>query len=190
LREKVLLIGLSTGGPAHINRLLSRIKKLHAHIIIAQHMKEELIDFFLNDLQSSFDFEFSSTPIVLSTSKKRVVICGKSAVISNVSSSQINIENSKTIGRYTPDIDRLFLSAVPLCKSFDVYASLMTGIGDDGTKGLLELKKCGAVTIAESKDSAPVFGMPRCAIDHNAVSHIFGLDDMITFFASEGLIDV
>jgi len=190
VREKVLLVGLSTGGPAHINHLFSRIKKLNAHIIIAQHMKAEVIDFFVNDLQSSFDFEFSSTPAVLSTSKKRVVICGKSAVISNVSTFQIDIENSKNVGRYTPDIDQLFLSAVPLCKNFDVYASLMTGIGDDGARGLLELKKNGAVTIAESEESAPVFGMPRYAIENSAVTHIFSLDDMISFFASEGLIDV
>jgi len=190
VREKVLLIGLSTGGPAHINYLLSHIKKLNTHIVIAQHMRTEVIDFFLNDLQSGFDFEFTSTPTVLSASKREIVICGKSAVISNVSSSQIEIENSKITGRYTPDIDQLFLSAVSLCENFSVYASLMTGIGDDGVKGLLELKKSGAITMAESKDSAPVFGMPRCAIEHNAVTHIFSLDDMISFFASEGLIDV
>jgi two-component system chemotaxis response regulator CheB len=153
-------------------------------------MKAEVIDFFLNDLKGSFDLEFSSTPVILSMARKRVVICGESAIVSNVSSSQIDIENSSNRGRYTPDIDQLFLSAVKLCKNFDVYASLMTGIGDDGVNGLLELKKNGAVTIAESEDSAPVFGMPRCAIEHNAANHIFNLDEMITFFASEGLIDV
>jgi len=190
MREKVLLIGLSTGGPAHINYLFSCIKKLNAHIIVAQHMKEEVIGFFLNDLQNSFDFEFTSTPTTLYMSKRKVVICGKSAVISNVSSSQIDMGDSKTAGRFTPDIDQLFLSAVPLCKNFDVYATLMTGIGDDGVKGLLELKRNGAVTLAESEDSAPVFGMPRCAIESQAVTHIFSLDDMISFFSSEGLIDV
>lgn len=190
MREKVLLIGLSTGGPAHIHHLLSSIKKLNAHIIIAQHMKAEVIDFFLNDLQSSFDFEFTSTPTVLSASKKRIVICGKGAFISNVSSCQIEIECDKSIGRYTPDIDKLFLSAIPLCEKFDVYASLMTGIGDDGVQGLLKLKESGAITIAESEESAPIFGMPRCAIENGAAMHIFSLDDMISFLASEGLIDV
>jgi len=153
-------------------------------------MKVEVIDFFLSDLQSSFDFEFASTPTVLFASSKKIVVCKKGVVFSNVSSSQIKIENSQNIGRYTPDIDQLFLSAIPLCKNFSVYASLMTGIGDDGVKGLLELKKNGAITLAESKDSAPVFGMPRCAIEHNAATHIFSLDEMIAFFKSEGLMDV
>jgi len=81
-------------------------------------------------------------------------------------------------------------SALEVFDAKNLIGVILTGIGDDGVKGMLELKKHGAVTIAESEESAPVFGMPRCAIEKGAADHIFSLDDMISFFVSEGLIDV
>ena len=189
MKEKVLLLGLSTGGPAHLNRILSHANRLKSHIIIAQHMKEDVIDFFVNDLKTSFNLVVTSTPVTLNL-KKRVVICGKSAFISKADNRHIYIDCKSNSGKFTPDIDVLFSSAVKLCKHYRVYVALLTGIGDDGVKGMLELKRHGAITIAESEESAPVFGMPRCAIEKGAADHIFSLDDMISFFVSEGLIDV
>lgn len=188
MRENILLIGLSTGGPAHINHIFSYIKKLNSHIIIAQHMKEDVIDFFVKDLQSSFNLDINSTPITLGF-KKKVVVCGKNAYISEASNRHISIECKESSGKFTPDIDSIFSSAVVLCKYYRVYAALMTGIGDDGAQGLLELKRAGAITIAESEDSAPVFGMPRCAIEKGAAEHILSLDEMIPFFIKERLFE-
>ena len=187
MKERVLLLGLSTGGPAHLNRILSSASKLNSHIIIAQHMKEDVIDFFVNDLKASFNLGVTSTPISLGM-KKRVIVCGKSAFISKADNRNIHIGRKKESGKFTPDIDVLFSSAVKLCKHYRVYAALLTGIGDDGVKGMLELKKHGAITIAESEESAPVFGMPRCAIEKGAADYVFSLDDMVSFFTSEGLI--
>ena len=189
MREKVLLLGLSTGGPAHLNRIFSYTNKLNSHIIIAQHMKEDVIDFFVNDLKSSFNLDVSSTPTILNL-KKKIAICGKSAYISKADSKHIYIDREEKSGKFTPDIDVLFSSAVKLCEYYRVYVALLTGIGDDGVKGMLELKRHGAITIAESKESAQVFGMPRCAIEKGAADYVFSLDNMISFFVSEGLIDV
>jgi len=190
VKDSILFLGLSTGGPAHINKIFSKIKKLNCHIIIAQHMKEDVIDFFVKDLSSSFcNLNITTTPITL-THKKKVVICEKNAYITDVTNRLITINCKDCSGKFTPDIDALFLSAVDakICKYYRVYAALMTGIGDDGAVGLLKLKESGAITIAESEDSAPVFGMPRCAIEIGAADYIFNLDEMISFFMQEGLI--
>jgi two-component system chemotaxis response regulator CheB len=93
-------------------------------------------------------------------------------------------------GRYTPDIDCLFRSAVPLCGERPVYAALLTGIGDDGVVGLAALREAGAVTLAESPSSAPVYGMPRAAWECGAAVHQMDLERMLDFFVKEGVVDV
>jgi len=192
VKEKILFLGLSTGGPAHINRIFSKIKKLNCHIIIAQHMKEDVINFFVKDLSSSFsNLDITAIPVTLNH-KKKVVVCGKNAYIADVTNRLISINCKDNRGKFTPDIDTLFLSAVDakISQFYRVYAALMTGIGDDGAVGLLKLKENGATTIAESEDSAPVFGMPRCAIEIGAADYVLSLDEMISFFVQEGLIYV
>jgi len=189
MKEKVLLLGLSTGGPAHLNQILSNVSRLKAHVIVAQHMKEDVISFFINDLSSSFShLLFESTPTILSH-KKKIAVCASCSYISKANSRDIHVECKDEQGKFTPDINQLFLSSVKLCKYYRVYAAILTGIGDDGVKGLMELKKSGAVTVAESSESAPVYGMPRCAVESGAADHVYNLNDMINFFLSEGLFD-
>ena len=190
MRDKILLLGLSTGGPMHLNYIFSSIKEVNSHIIIAQHMQEEKINLFANDLDKTFNtLNINFTPTILSQEKK-IVICGKNAFISKANSKEIDIEINNKKSNFTPDIDILFSSAVKLCKDHKVYVALLTGMGSDGVKGMIKLKQKGAITMAESKDSAPVFGMPKSAIEKGVVDHIFSLDEMINFFVSEGLIGV
>jgi len=190
LKEKIALIGLSTGGPSHITKILSSIKRLNAHIIIAQHLKAELINLFAKDLNSSYPFDVSTTPTFLNNEDKKVVICGQNASFSEAGRDFIKIESISTQFRFVPDIDTLFASATLLCKFYDVYAAILTGIGDDGLKGIRALKKHGVTVIAESKESAPVYGMPRHIIENNLADRVLDIDSIIEFFCEEGLIDV
>jgi len=191
VKPKVLLIGLSTGGPSHIQYFLSKIKKLNAIVIIAQHMKCDVIDFFIHDLQSNFHYCIKSTPVSLRVDDPCVVVCKESAVVDNVNKDGFEIVNSTLCdSRFTPDINKLFHSASQLCSLYDLYAVVMTGIGDDGAEGLLHLKKEGAMTIAESQESSAIFGMPRRAIEIGAAKEVLSLNELIEFCQKEGILDV
>ena len=154
-------------------------------------MKSDVIDFFINDLQSSFPYCISTTPLHIQSDDPCVVVCKESAVVEHVDSYGFDIvENNDTQSRFTPDINKLFTSAVRLTKSYDLYAVLMTGIGDDGAKGLLALKEAGAYTIAEAQESCAIFGMPQRAIELGAAKNVLTLDELINFLVKEEIIDV
>lgn len=80
---------------------------------------------------------------------------------------------------YNPLIDKLFKSSTALADEIEVLAILLTGIGEDGARGLLALKEAGHHTIAESETSAIVYGMPRTAKELGAACEILELDRII-----------
>lgn len=164
--QKLILIGASTGGPGHIKKLLKDINLNGATIIIAQHMNKIFIESFANQVakESGLDAELLTQRTVLRDNK--VYICEQNFIIGDTLpiSAKPNSEEKTT---YTPNVDMLFLSAVNISKSLSTMAILLTGIGDDGANGLDKLHKAGAKCIAESEETAIVYGMPKRAKELN-----------------------
>jgi two-component system chemotaxis response regulator CheB len=73
----------------------------------------------------------------------------------------------------------MFFSALEVMDPKDIMAVLLTGIGDDGAKGLKALKEAGAYTIAESEESAAVYGMPKAAKELDAAVKILPFDKIL-----------
>ncbi|WP_169784146.1 chemotaxis protein CheB [Campylobacter curvus] len=165
MAQKLVLIGASTGGPGHIKKLLKNIDLKGASIVIAQHMNKMFIPSFATQIgrECEINVEILSDRVVL---KDRVYICEQNFMIGD--SVPLNAKpNTETKTIYTPNVDMLFNSGVGVCKSASVMAILLTGIGDDGASGLNNLYKAGARCIAESEDSAIVYGMPKRAKELN-----------------------
>jgi two-component system chemotaxis response regulator CheB len=80
---------------------------------------------------------------------------------------------------YSPSIDRLFFSMSSLPDVSNIMAVVLTGIGDDGARGLLELKKAGAYTVAESEQTSVVYGMPRAAYEMGAAREVLDLEKIV-----------
>jgi two-component system chemotaxis response regulator CheB len=87
------------------------------------------------------------------------------------------------VNRHRPSVDALFDSVVTEVGA-RAQGILLTGMGDDGAEGLLHLRRIGATTIAESEESAIVFGMPREAIARGAASMVLGLDEISSYLNS------
>jgi len=189
IKKKLLLLGLSTGGPGHIQTFLKSFKKSNATIHIAQHMKEDVLPFFFKDLKESYIKDIEEIPVSFVKNMHKTILCTSTCKIERNSSS-IKVVKSTDPSYYTPDINTLFTSANILQDEFDICAILLTGIGSDGVKGLKLLKDNGAYTIAESKESAPVFGMPRSAIEADAVCSVKSLDEILLFLKEKGFVDV
>ncbi len=86
----------------------------------------------------------------------------------------MEIKDGPLVSRHRPSVDVLFRSAARYAGK-NAVGVIMTGMGDDGAKGMLEMKEAGAFNIAQDEDSCVVFGMPKKAIELGAVDRILPL---------------
>ncbi len=89
----------------------------------------------------------------------------------------VTVADGPPVNRHKPSVDVLFRSAAE-CAGRDVLGIIMTGMGDDGARGMKMLHDGGARTIAQNEETCMVFGMPKEAIKLQAVDHILPLDSI------------
>jgi two-component system chemotaxis response regulator CheB len=89
----------------------------------------------------------------------------------------VTIDQDERINRHRPSVDALFDSVASVVGDA-AAAAILTGMGSDGAQGLLHLREVGAYTVAQSKDSCVVFGMPREAIALGAVDKVLALSEI------------
>jgi two-component system chemotaxis response regulator CheB len=92
----------------------------------------------------------------------------------------VTINNGPLVNRHRPSVDVLFRSTAQYVGK-NAIGILMTGMGDDGAQGLLEMKESGAITVAQDEKSCVVFGMPKEAIERGAAQHILSLNQIAGF---------
>ena len=143
MKKKIVLLGASTGGPSLIKEILASLQTLHSTFIIAQHMKEDVLPFFIKELQASFHhLQITATPCKIDFSTPSIIVCAKSSIfVQECSNLFLKIQEDGQ--KFTPDINKLFLSFVPYAKEFDASVIIMTGMGHDGVEGARELKEQG-----------------------------------------------
>ncbi len=177
MKKKILLIGASTGGPSQIKEMLAQITSLTCTVIIVQHMREEVLPFFIKDLKESLHVKVQTTPLTTTFSEPSIIICSESSIIKKEYGTY-KIITDKTDQKYTPDINKLFNSFATLSSDFEIDVLIMTGIGSDGVEGATNLKTKGAKIFAQDEKSCPVYGMPRVAIESGIVDEIKTLDEI------------
>lgn len=180
MREKIILIGASTGGPGHLKKiLLSLPESFNIPIVIAQHMNPIFITSFVKQFNDELPFKFFLADNKHDIKTSTIHICATHCKLKK-ESFDLKLEKSlEVVSHYNPSVDCLFYSAVKLVKSYDILAILLTGIGQDGAVGLDSLENAGAKCIAESEDSAIVFGMPKKAAELNSNIDVMHLDNII-----------
>jgi len=181
LKSKLVFIGASTGGPSLIKELLCSLDLLSCTIIIAQHMQEDILPFFINDLKEQVDFKLNATPINSTLSTPEVIICSKSTKIikdGKIFRFETDIKNQK----YTPDINQLFNSFISYAKDFDTTVIILTGIGCDGVDGAKKLKQFGAKIVAQDELTSPVYGMPKYAYESGIVDDVKSFEEIKKIF--------
>ena len=180
MKQKIVLIGASTGGPGHLKKILSVISSSYnGAIVIAQHMNATFIPSFINQFQNELHLPVHAVDQKMSLKNSNVYICPQNCCLKrgDFSPKIEPIDEGET--PYNPSIDSLFSSSVECIKDAEILAVLLTGIGHDGANGLSELQKHGARCIAESEKSAIVYGMPKRAVEINPHIVSMDLDDII-----------
>ena len=175
--EKVVAIGSSTGGTEALKSLLEVLPADTPGIVIVQHMPELFTRAFadrLNGLCSITVKEAETNDTVL---RGRALIApGNHHLLLKRSGARyyVEIKEGPLVCRHRPSVDVLFRSAARYAGP-NALGVILTGMGDDGARGMLEMKRAGAMTIAQDEATCVVFGMPKEAIKLGAVDKILPL---------------
>jgi len=186
-KQKIVLIGASTGGPGHLKKILSFLKpSFKGSIVIAQHMNSAFIPSFIGQFSTELSFKVFSVDTSREFLSACVYFCPCNCELEKHHFALGVGPSSHTQTPYNPSVDTLFLSALGYTKEADIMAVLLTGIGNDGALGLSELQKHGAICIAESEKSAIVYGMPKRAIEINPLITVKSLDEIMSAIQTFG----
>jgi len=164
--EKLVLIGASTGGPKLIETITTSLPADYPYgVCVVQHMPESFVPSFVKRLNKISDIEVveAKTGEIVSAGKVIIAKGGKHMHFMKKASGKLAV---KLVDNYSnrffvPSVDEMFLSAAKMFDAKNILAVELTGIGDDGADGMVELRKKGAYTIAESEETAVVYGMPK-----------------------------
>ncbi len=180
-KQKLILIGSSTGGPGHLEKILSQLsKEFSSTVVIAQHVDSIFLPSMIKHLNEICPIEILQAEEHKEIKKSHIIFTYKNITdLHFAHHNGLHLQKSTYTSHNSPSIDSLFLSASKLHREFDILACLLTGIGDDGAKGMLALKKHGAHCISESEKSSVVFGMPKAAFELGASTEVLPLDDII-----------
>jgi two-component system chemotaxis response regulator CheB len=176
--EKVVAVGASTGGTEALRVFLEALPPDAPGMVVVQHMPENFTRAFSNRLNSICQVtvkEASDNDTVL---RGQVLIApGNYHVMIKRSGARyyVEVKTGPLVSRHRPSVDVLFRSAARYAGK-NAVGVIMTGMGDDGAKGMREMKDAGAYTIAQDEESCVVFGMPKEAIKLGGVDRITPLD--------------
>src|SRR5450755_490370 len=175
--EKVVAIGASTGGTEALKILLETLPSDAPGIVIVQHMPEVFTRAFANRLDGLCKItvkEAESNDTVLRG--HALIAPGNHHLLLKRSGARyyVEIKEGPAVCRHRPSVDVLFRSAARYAGK-NAVGVILTGMGDDGARGMLEMKQAGAVTIAQNEATCVVFGMPNEAIKRSAVDKVLPL---------------
>ena len=175
--DKVVAIGASTGGTEALRVVLEAMPADSPGIVIVQHMPEHFTRAFAKRLNQLCKITVKEAENGDSVLRGRALIApGNKHMLLKRSGARyyVEVREGPLVSRHRPSVDVLFRSAARYGGK-NTIGVIMTGMGDDGAKGMEEMKQAGAKTIAQDEASCVVFGMPKEAIKRQAVDRIITL---------------
>lgn len=176
--EKVVAVGASTGGTEALRIFLEDMPPDSPGIVIVQHMPENFTRSFAARLDTLCRISVKEAENDDSVLPGRALIApGNRHMLLKRSGARyfVELKDGPLVSRHRPSVDVLFRSAARYAGK-NAVGVIMTGMGDDGAKGLLEMKEAGATTIAQDEETCVVFGMPKEAIKLGAADKVLPLE--------------
>ena len=175
--ERVVALGTSTGGTQALEAVLTALPRVTPGIVIVQHMPEKFTAAFAQRLNSLCQIEVKEAQNNDRVSNSRALIApgGKHMLLKrNGAQYHVEVIDGPLVNRHLPSVDVLFRS-VAKCAGANALGVIMTGMGDDGAVGLLEMRQAGARTVAQDEASCVVYGMPKEAVKRGGVEKMVPL---------------
>ena len=175
--EKVVVVGASTGGTEALSQFLQALPLDAPGIVVVQHMPEVFTARFAERLNTICRITVKESAGNESVLRGQALIApGNHHLLLKRSGARYYVElrDGPLVSRHRPSVDVLFRSAARYAGS-NAVGVIMTGMGDDGAKGMLEMKEAGAYNIAQDEATCVVYGMPGEAVKLSAVHRIMPL---------------
>lgn len=175
--EKVVVVGASTGGTEALKLFLEMLPADTPGIVIVQHMPESFTAAFAKRLDSICRVTVKEAQNNDTVVRGRALIApGNHHTLLKRSGARyyVEIKDGPLVSRHRPSVDVLFRSAARYAGK-NAVGVIMTGMGDDGARGMKEMYDAGAITVAQDESTCVVFGMPNEAIKHGGVHKIMPL---------------
>lgn len=186
----IVAIGASTGGPTALVEILSRLpRRSSLAVLIAQHMPEKFTRTFAERLDRR-------SPLQVREAEDRAVVGAGTALVcpggrclqveaAGADGIRARVVEPLATDRYVPSVDRLFVSLARLGRGHAVGV-VLSGMGDDGARGVQELAQRGGVVVAESEATAVVYGMPGAVVRTGVPHRSLPLLEIASFLAGFG----
>lgn len=178
--NKIIAIGASTGGTEAIRDVLEKLPPNMPPILIVQHMPQHFTKSFADRLNTLCQLEVKEAEDrEIATPGKVLIAPGNSHMVLKRSGAvyYVEIKEGPLVFHQRPSVEVLFGSVAKYAGK-NAIGVIMTGMGKDGAKGLLDMKEAGAYTIAQDEKSCVVFGMPKEAIVLGAAMKVISLDNI------------
>jgi two-component system chemotaxis response regulator CheB len=179
--SQIVAIGISTGGPQALQYILPQLPAdFPAAILVVQHMPEGFTDMFARRLDEicAIRVKEAQSGDVLLAGRALVSPGNRHLKVKRMAPDDIAVavlSNEERVNGHRPSVDVLFQS---VAKEFGPksIAVLMTGMGDDGARGMEAVKAAGGLTVAQNEESCVVYGMPKAAVERGFAIRVVPLD--------------
>ncbi|WP_269532602.1 chemotaxis response regulator protein-glutamate methylesterase [Chitinimonas sp. BJYL2] len=178
--ERIVALGVSTGGVQALEQVLPALSVDCPGLAIVQHMPEKFTATFAQRLNGLCKIEVKEAENNDRMMRGRALIApgGKHLLVKRGPSHYyVEVVDGPLVSRHRPSVDVLFRS-VAKCAGKNALGIIMTGMGDDGAKGLKEMRDMGATTYAQDEASCIVFGMPKEALRIGATEQVASLTEI------------
>jgi len=175
--DRIVAIGTSTGGTQALEYVLTRLPRTAPGVIIVQHMPGQFTAAFASRLNGLCEIEVrearNGDRVIAGLA---LIAPGTDHLLLRRSGAQYRVEvkNGPLVSRHRPSVDVLFRSTAQSAGA-NAVGIIMTGMGDDGARGLLEMHDAGAFTVAQDEATCIVYGMPKEAVKLGGVDAVIGL---------------
>lgn len=176
--ERLVVVGASTGGTEALRVFLEALPLDAPGMVVVQHMPENFTRAFAERLDSICEVTVKEAQSNDSVIRGHVLIApGNKHTLLKRSGARyfVEVRDGPLVSRHRPSVDVLFRSAARYAGK-NAIGIILTGMGDDGARGMEEMKDAGAYNIAQDEASSVVFGMPNEAIKRKAVDKVLALD--------------
>lgn len=175
--DKIIAIGASTGGTEAVKEVISEFPSITPAVVVAQHLPAAFCEAWAARMDASCAMNVVVAEDGASVVPGTVYVApgGHHLIIKrNGARWTCHLNDGPPVNRHKPSIDVLFRS-IANCAGCNAVGAILTGMGDDGAAGLLEMKQSGAVTLAQDEETSVVWGMPGVAVKLDAVSGVLPL---------------
>jgi two-component system chemotaxis response regulator CheB len=184
MKQGLVVIGSSAGGPRILKVLFNGMPKLNAAILIVQHMPKFINQSIAKDLAIHTANRVGLAEDGESLLHGEALFAPSELHCELIDNRIIRLFQGEKVNYVCPAVDVTMLSLVG-DPEIDVVGVILTGMGRDGARGIRHIKSIGGTTLAQDEKSSPIFGMPREAIQTGCVDHVLDPDQIREFLVQK-----